>query len=165
MYRILLVEDNIFFRPTLLQILQRRFPQIVFHETKNGREYIRRQPMKEYSFPLLTFSFALVLACLFSGACTRQDSNNPAKPEAITASAIAVPVEKIRQPKDMQTETATDNADLARKIRQWEAVQESALENYDACLEICGNSDVCLDNCEQAYVLRLATEYKILLHE
>ena len=38
MYRILLVDDNIFFRHTQCQILQGRFPQIVYHEANNGKK-------------------------------------------------------------------------------------------------------------------------------
>lgn len=121
--------------------------------------------MKNFSLPIRPFTFALVLAFLFSGACTRQDSNNQAKPQTTAASVVIDPVEKNRQPKDIQIDPAADAADLDRKIRQWETVQDVALQDYDTCLESCGNSEVCMDNCEQAYVLRLAAEYKILLHE
>ena len=128
-----------------------------------GREYFRRQPMEKFSFPVFTLIFTLMLGGLLSVACTHEDSKKPDKPQATAASAVAVPIKQDRPPTDKKMNAAADVTDSDRKIRQWETIQDVALEKYDTCLESCDNSPKCIDTCEQAYVHGLAAEYKIML--
>ena len=50
----------------------------------------------------------------------------------------------------------------ADKAEKWQDIKDVLANEYDVCLEHCGNDKYCTDRCYEVYKYRLDTEYKAL---
>ncbi len=78
----------------------------------------------------------------------------------------AVPTYSANSSEVRQSPAAEPSGDELPEARrqEWESLKKHLRHDYDVCAEHCGNSDPCLNKCEDVYRYRIEVEYKRILH-